>query len=239
MKVTAPTALIAMQAATVLAAPFAAGNALVARQSDSTIYTNPNGDGVSSIEFADSKLNYGARVPSTILDIIRDECLETGCSPTGDYGFTSRVVNSDRASDVSYTITVEGTFASPGKRGDKGQLLELAKLAFEAAYNNGAATRRQGVIYITGECPAWQTNGCPGQDVSYTDQWESISHVIVRIANEDDSLDSYLNVAIDMDDGEVGSGICEALSAASSGLGLVNPTASAGFSLASIACGAI
>jgi hypothetical protein len=52
-------------------------------------------------------------------------------------------------------------------------------------------------------------------------------------------LDSYLNVAIDMDDGEVGSGICEALGAASAGLGLVNPTASAGFSLASIACGAI
>jgi hypothetical protein len=161
MKLTVPTALVAMQAATVLAAPVAGGKSLVARQ-DNFIW-NENPDGWATVEYGDGKLNYGARVPSTILDVIRDECPETACSPTGDYGFSTRVVNANREADVSYTIKVEGSFAKAGQRGDKAQLLQLAKLAFETVYNNDIAIRRQGVMYITGECPPWQTEGCPGK----------------------------------------------------------------------------
>jgi len=46
----------------------------------------------------------------------------------------------------------------------------------------------------------------------------------------------FLNVGVAMDDSEAGSGICEALSAAATGLGLVNAAAGAGVTLASIAC---
>jgi hypothetical protein len=83
---------------------------------------------------------------------------------------------------------------------------------------------------------------CVGQDVAYTDQWESINHVIVRIENEEGTLTSYLNVGVAMDDSSLGSGICAALGAASTGLGFAGAggtAAAAGFSLASIACGAI
>ena len=69
---------------------------------------------------------------------------------------------------MSYTISVEGSFALAGERGDKAQLLELAKLGFQEVYNAGVATRREGVIYIINECPAWQTNGCPGKLLSLT-----------------------------------------------------------------------
>jgi hypothetical protein len=166
MKVTAPTALIAMQAATVLAAPFQGGSSLVARQEeeDNSIWKEkPGANGWATVEYGDGKLNYGARVPSTILDVIRDECPESACNPAGDYGFSTRVVNANRESDVSYTIKVEGSFAKAGERGDKAQLLQLAKMAYETVYNNDIAIRRQGVMYITGECPAWQTEGCPGK----------------------------------------------------------------------------
>jgi hypothetical protein len=162
MKVTAPTALLAMQAATVLAAPFAGGKSLTARQDDDdVIWTNQEG-GFATVEYGDGKLNYGARVPSTILDVLRDECGQTSCNPSGGYGFSSLVVNSDRPNDASYTISVEGSFATDGERGSKAQLLELAKLGFEEVYNVGVAERRQGVIYIINECPAHQTV-CPGK----------------------------------------------------------------------------
>jgi hypothetical protein len=161
MKVIVPTTLLALQAATVLAAPVSDGNSLVVRQGGNYLHGPIDGD--ATVEYGDGKLNYGARVPSTILDIIRDECLETACNPSGGYGFSTLVVNADRPTDRSYTINVDGTFANPGEKGDKAQLLQLAKMAFEEVYNAGVATRRQGVIYITGECPAWQTNGCPGR----------------------------------------------------------------------------
>lgn len=161
MKVTIPTTLLSMQAAAVFAAPVADGNSLVAKQK-TQIY-GPVEDGFATVEYGDGKLNYGARVPSTILDVISDECGQTSCNPSGGYGFSTLVINSDRASDVSYTISVEGSFALDGQRGSKSQLLELAKLGFEEVYNAGVAKRRQGVIYITGECPPNQTNGCPGK----------------------------------------------------------------------------
>jgi hypothetical protein len=75
-----------------------------------------------------------------------------------------------------------------------------------------------------------------GQDVDYTDQWESISHVHVRIQNEEGNLYSYLNVGITMDDSSLGSGICASLGAAGVGVGFANAVAAAGFSLASVAC---
>jgi hypothetical protein len=258
MKATVPTALLAMEAATVLAAPFTERNSLFARQGGNYLHGPVDGD--STIEYGDSKLNYGARVPSTILDIIRDECLDTACNPGGDYGFSTLVINADRASDVSYSINIEGSFANPGERGDKTQLLQLAKLAFEEVYNAGVATRRQGVIYITGECPAWQTNGCPGsysqdlndpfisrdanamlagQDVDYADQWESISHVNVRIEDEEGTLKGFLNVGITMDDSSLGSGICASLGAAGITTAFVSSVAAAGFSLASVVCGTL
>jgi hypothetical protein len=83
---------------------------------------------------------------------------------------------------------------------------------------------------------------CVGQGVGYTDQWESISHVIVRIENEDGAIVGDLNVGVTMDDSSLGSGICAALGAAATGLGFAGTggtAAAAGFSLASIACGAI
>ena len=119
--------------------------------------------GPATVEYGDGKLNYGARVPSTVLDVINDECGQTSCNPSGGFGFSTLVVNSDRGNDVSYTISVEGSFALAGERGDKAQLLELAKLGFQEVYNAGVATRREGVIYVINECPAWQTNGCPGK----------------------------------------------------------------------------
>jgi len=160
---TVPTALLSMlQAATVLAAPVADGKALSARQEGQTYLYGPVNDGFATVEYGDGKLNYGHRVPSSILDVIRDDCGQTSCNPAGSYGFSALVINSDRANDVSYTISVEGSFALEGERGSKTQLLELAKMGFEEVYSAGVAKRRQGVIYITNECPAHQTV-CPGK----------------------------------------------------------------------------
>ena len=78
-----------------------------------------------------------------------------------------------------------------------------------------------------------------GQDVYYTDQWESISHVHVRIANDQGNLNSYLNVGIAMDDSSLGSGICASLGAAGIGTAFVSSVAAAGFSLASVVCGTL
>lgn len=164
MKVAVQTALLSLQAATVLAAPVINGNPLFARQ-QTQIY-GPVEGGFATVEYGDGKLNYGARVPSTVLDVINDECGQTSCNPSGGFGFSTLVVNSDRGNDVSYTISVEGSFALAGERGDKAQLLELAKLGFQEVYNAGVATRREGVIYVINECPAWQTNGCPGKLLS-------------------------------------------------------------------------
>jgi hypothetical protein len=83
---------------------------------------------------------------------------------------------------------------------------------------------------------------CVGQGVGYTDQWESVSHVHVRIENEEGTLTSYLNVGVTMDDSSLNPGICAALGAAATGLGFAGPGgagAAAGFALASITCGAI
>jgi hypothetical protein len=164
MKVTAPTALLSVQAAAVLAAPFADKNALVARQGGVKIYENA--DGFATVEYGDGRLNYGDRLPSSVLDIIKDECAELSCSPSGGFGFTARVINSDRPNDVSYTVSVEGSFAAAGERANKEQLLELAKMAFQEVYNSGVATLREDVKYITGECPAWATNGCAGKFIA-------------------------------------------------------------------------
>ena len=124
MKVAVQTALLSLQAATVLAAPVINGNPLFARQ-QTQIY-GPVEGGFATVEYGDGKLNYGARVPSTVLDVINDECGQTSCNPSGGFGFSTLVVNSDRGNDVSYTISVEGSFALAGERGDKAQLLELA-----------------------------------------------------------------------------------------------------------------
>jgi hypothetical protein len=158
MKVIAPTALLSMQVAAVLAAPLADKNALVARQGSTKIYENA--DGFAEVEYGDGKLNYGARVPSTVLDIIKDECGELSCNPSGGFGFSTRVITSGFEDDKSYTVSVEGSFNSAGERGNKEQLLELAKLAFQEVYNSGIATLREDVKYVTGGCPASQTNGC-------------------------------------------------------------------------------
>lgn len=61
-----------------------------------------NADGYAVVEHGDENLSYHARLPSTILDIIRDECGETACSPSGGLGLLTLVFNSDRANDVSY-----------------------------------------------------------------------------------------------------------------------------------------
>lgn len=49
----------------------------------------------------------------------------------------------------------------------------------------------------------------------------------------------FLNVGVAMNDSGVGSGICAALSAAATGLGLVNAAAGAGVTMASIVCSAL
>lgn len=162
MKLTVPATLLSIQAAAVLAAPVADKSPLSARQGGTIIWEpEEEGSGFATVEYGDGMLNYGARVPSTILDIIRDECGQTSCNPSGGFGFSTRVVNSDRASDRSYTISVQGSFALEGQ-GSKEQLLELAKMGFEEVYNAGVAKRHEGVHYIVNECPAHQTI-CPGK----------------------------------------------------------------------------
>jgi hypothetical protein len=156
MKTTIATLLLSMQTASVLAAPVT--SVLAARQNANLI--GPVDGGYAIVEYGDGRLNYGARVPSSALDVIRDECGETSCNPAGGLGFSTLVVNSDRGHDASYTVNVEGTFNLPGERGSKAQLLDLAKMAFQEVYNARVATRREGVMYITGECPASRTHGC-------------------------------------------------------------------------------
>jgi hypothetical protein len=171
MKATIATSLISMQAASVLAAPVIEGNSVLSARQNTKLYDNA--DGYAIVEYGDGSLNYGARLPSTVLDIIRDECGETACNPSGGLGFSTIVVNSDRANDVSYTVSVEGTFNLDGDRGSKAQLLDLAKMAFQEVYNAGVAKLRENVIYVTGECPPNQTNGCPGKSCmnSYRTWW--------------------------------------------------------------------
>ncbi|KAF4989076.1 hypothetical protein FGRMN_9361 [Fusarium graminum] len=235
MKVIIATSLLAMQAASVLAAPVIDGKSMLSARQNTDLYKNE--DGYAIVEYGDGSLNYGSRLPSTVLDLIRDECGETACNPSGGLGFSALVVNSDRGNDVSYTVSVEGTFNLDGDRGSKAQLLDLAKMAFQEVYNSGVAKLREDVIYVTGECPPNQTNGCPGQGVAYADQWESTDHVHVRINDDSGNLKGYLNVGVAMNDSGAGSGVCEALSAASAGVGLVNAAAGAGISMLSIGCG--
>jgi hypothetical protein len=156
---TIATLLFSMQAAHVLAAPVIERNPILSARQNANLI-GPVDGGYAVVEYGNGRLNYGARVPSTILDVIRDECGDTGCNPAGGLGFSTLVVNSDRGNDQSYTINVEGTFNLEGERGSKAQLLDLAKMAFQEVYNAGVATRRQGVIYITGECPPSRTHGC-------------------------------------------------------------------------------
>lgn len=156
-------ALLSVQIASVLAAPAAQGPVLKARQDDGTlVYENPDG-GWSIITYGDGRLNYGSLVPSSTLDTIDSECAQTACQPNEALQVGTLQVNSDRPSDVTINIDVEGSFNNEGERGSKSELLALAKLAFEEVYNVGVAERRQGVGYITNECPAWQTNGCPSK----------------------------------------------------------------------------
>lgn len=75
--------------------------------------------------------------------------------------------------------------------------------------------------------------------MEYTDQWESTNHINVRINQEGGGNVSNLNIGIAMDDGGVASGVCESLSAAAAGVGLVNAAAGAGIGLSSIVCSAL
>jgi hypothetical protein len=162
MKTTIATSLLALHAASVLAAPAIESNsALVARQ-NLKLYENPDGGWVV-VEYGDGRLNYGERLPSSILDIINEQCGEASCNPSGGYGFTALVVDGSRAGDRSYTVSVQGAFNPNGLRGTKAQLLELAKMAFQEVYNVGVATFRPDVFYVTNECPPNQVNGCPGK----------------------------------------------------------------------------
>jgi hypothetical protein len=61
--------------------------------------------------------------------------------------------------------------------------------------------------------------------------------VNVRVNDDSGNLKGYLNVSVSMNDGESGTGICEALSAVSAGVGLVNAAAGAGIGMLSIGCG--
>jgi hypothetical protein len=161
MRATIATSLLSMQAASVLAAPVTEENSALSARQNTNLYESE--DGYAIVEYGDGSLNYGARVPSTVLDVIRDECGETACNPSGGLGFSTLVVNSDRGNDVSYTISVEGSFNLDGDRGSKAQLLDLAKMAFEEVYDAGVAKRREGVIYVVNECPPSQVHGCPGK----------------------------------------------------------------------------
>jgi hypothetical protein len=125
MKATiATSSLLAMQAASVLAAPVIEGKSVLSARA-TTLYEGEGG--YATVEYGDGLLNYGARDPATILDIIRDECLETACDPSGGLGFTSLVINADTPNDVSYTVSVQGSFNPDGERGSKAQLLDLAR----------------------------------------------------------------------------------------------------------------
>jgi hypothetical protein len=60
-----------------------------------------NADGYAIIEYGDGDLDHNAPLPTTILYSIRDKCGETACNPSGGLGFSTLVVNSDRANDLS------------------------------------------------------------------------------------------------------------------------------------------
>nr|CEG04644.1 unnamed protein product [Fusarium clavum] len=236
MKATIATSLLTIQAAGVLAVPVSEGNSVLSARQNTNLYESEDG-GFAIVEYGDGKLNYGGRLPSSVLDLIRDECGETACNPSGGLGFSTLVVNSNRANDVDYTVSVEGSFNLEGQRGSKTQLLDLAKMAFQEVYNSGVAKLEEDVLYVTGECPPNQTNGCPGQGTGYTDQWESTDHVHVRINDDSGNMKGFLNVGVAMSNSDAGTGICEALGAASAGVGLVNSAAGAGISMLSIGCG--
>ncbi|KAJ4004788.1 hypothetical protein NW752_009545 [Fusarium irregulare] len=236
MKATIATSLLSMQAASVLAVPVSEGNSVLSARQNTDLYKSEDG-GFAIVEYGDGKLNYGGRLPSSVLDLIRDECGETACNPSGGLGFTTVVVNSDRGNDVDYTVSVEGSFNLEGQRGSKSQLLDLAKMAFQEVFNAGVAKLQEDVKYITGECPPSQVHGCPGQSSATTDQWESTDHVHVRINDDSGNMKGFLNVGVAMSDSGAGTGICESLSAASAGVGLVNAAAGAGISMLSIGCG--
>jgi hypothetical protein len=82
-------------------------------------------------------------------------------------------------------------------------------------------------------------NYLAGQGSSTADQWKSTDHVHVRIQDDEGSLAGYLNVGVSMNDSGPGTGVCESLSAASAGIGLVNAATGAGIGIASIICGAL
>lgn len=169
MKATIAISLLSMQAAGVLAVPVSEGNSVLSARQNTNLYESEDG-GFAIVEYGDGKLNYGGRLPSSVLDLIRDECGETACNPSGGLGFSTLVVNSNRANDVDYTVSVEGSFNLEGQRGSKTQLLDLAKMAFQEVYNSGVAKLEEDVLYITGECPPNQTNGCPGKFHMTTDR---------------------------------------------------------------------
>jgi hypothetical protein len=160
-------AALALQIGTVLGAPASSIIPALSARDDDYIY-GPNEGESARIAYGDSNFRFGHLVPSSTLDVIRDQCSDLGCDAGQTFEHTAFMVNSDVGRDVGITMTVDTEFngvSSEDRPGSKAHLLALAKAAFEEVYESGAGTREEGVVYTKDPCPPSQVHGCPGKSL--------------------------------------------------------------------------
>ncbi|TDZ19397.1 hypothetical protein C8034_v007956 [Colletotrichum sidae] len=195
-----------------------------------------------AVEVGNNLMAFGSGFPSATLNTILDKCGNIGCTAGQKLNAQTFLVVNNVGVTTNVVLTVEGTFADPGKGGDKVHLVEMAKTTMRTMYSKDVHKFNSSVEYFAKPCRQTK-NGCVNMksDKKTAEQWWATDRITVRYTDDDGDLKSYLNVGfslpeLDTLDGGICGGLASLGGALAAAIGSFAPVAGIPFGLASLAC---